>query len=147
MDKNIKNIKEDIKIFSYHLKSSAPKWSNLEWVKGQYQSHIDEVKELEDANDIHLQAEMVDKAIIAHCLYNIDPSSKSYETNMINDIDLIKIHTMKNGVVEYGTYANLIQTRFDKFDSKLHLIPEGMEELYNKKIIRNRFINFSSIFC
>ena len=119
-------IKEDILEFTIELRM-VNKWKDKEWVQNQYVHHISETTELRNKKDPHLQAELLDKAIIAGCLYKIDASNIDKLNNSIDDL---KSDIVKNGTVEFATYDELLKARKDKFISKLHMNTKSKESKY-----------------
>lgn len=116
MDKNI--IINDISKFTDELRSTD-KWKNEEWVLGQYNHHIEECDDLRKRNDVHLQAELLDKAIIGNCLLKINSEKHLDEWNIA--LSELRISIDKNIFPEYKSYNGLMAARFQKFRDKLHL--------------------------
>ena len=108
---------ETIVNFANFLNNSAEKWKNVEWVKGQFQHHIEECSELRVTCDPHLQAELLDKLIISACLVLISEATYEFSCSVKEFQDSL----LYKGVVEFETYEELFTNRFSKFVSKLHI--------------------------
>ena len=96
-----------------YLMENSKKWNKPTFVYEQYHKHIVECKQLHESNDKHLQAELLDKAIIA-CV------GKKLK---ITDEDFIELkqHLCDYGVVEFSSAEGLFEYRKKKFLSKLNL--------------------------
>ena len=99
--------------FADYLMVNSKKWNKSTFVYEQYCKHIVECKELRKSNDKHLQAELLDKAIIA-CI------GKKLK---ITDEDFLELkeHLCDYGVIEFSSVEGLFEYRKNKFLSKLNL--------------------------
>lgn len=100
-----------------YLMENSKKWNKKGFVLEQYTNHIEECSELSKSQDEHLQAELLDKAIIA-CIGNkLNMMSIEYERDMLE----LKKHICDYGIIEFKTIEELFQRRKEKFLSKLNL--------------------------
>ena len=99
--------------FANYLMENSKKWNKPTFVYEQYHKHIVECKQLRESDDRHLQAELLDKAIIA-CI------GKKLK---ITDEDFVELkqHLCDYGVVEFSSVEGLFEYRKKKFLSKLNL--------------------------
>lgn len=108
-------LEESIDAFAEYLMANADKWNNVLWVIGQHSNHVEECTELRRANDTHLQAELLDKAIIAAVLVKLGVAMPS------DDLQELADDLSVNGVVEYMDVRDLVEKRQEKFISKINL--------------------------
>ena len=110
--------KDKILIFVDEHLRTVDKWKDKDWLMGEYKHHIEETNMLRKKKHPHLQAELLDKAIISGCLYRIYPGNIHYLDNSIKELS---DDIMKNGFVEFPTFDELFESRKEKFLSKLNL--------------------------
>lgn len=99
--------------FADYLMANSKKWNKPTFVYEQYNKHMVECKKLRKSNDKHLQAELLDKAIIA-C---IGKKLKIIDEDFLE----LKQHLCDYGVVEFSSVEELFEYRKNKFLSKLNL--------------------------
>ncbi len=116
----------EITKFAKRLAELNKKWATESWITQEYNKHILECQELEESSDVHLIAELVDKAIIAKCYTNLP--SKEKTDNMVEAFKTSMNELMKElervnfEVPEYdGTIKGTIEERKKKFLAKIDL--------------------------
>lgn len=103
-----------IKGFASYLMANSKKWNDKEFVQEQYDNHILECMDLRNACDPHLQAELLDKAIISAVM---DKLGMFCIGGNIIEFE----RSVRDGVVEFETLQELLLARKEKFLSKINL--------------------------
>ena len=108
-----KYLKSEVRKFAWYLMANCKEWNNCEWVKGQYIHHINECEELAEIGDKHLQAELLDKAIISCIGYILEITAE--------DFSELTENIKEKGIIEFSNIEEMILVRKSKFLSKLDM--------------------------
>lgn len=103
-----------IRGFASYLMENSKKWNDKKFVQKQYDNHVVECLDLKNACNPHLQAELLDKAIIFVVM------SKLNMDCIGNDIIEFE-KSVEHGINEFETLSKLLLARKEKFLSKLNL--------------------------
>ena len=103
-----------IRGFASYLMANSKKWNNKEFVQEQYDNHVVECMDLRNACDTHLQAELLDKAIISAVMNKLGMFC-------IGDNIVEFERSVKDEIVEFETLQELLLARKEKFLSKINL--------------------------